>query len=89
MEWLKDHVYIAAWLALPITVIVAFIQNKRIQIKAEGFPLKKSLAYLLFLICFPMSLTPAIDGGTRALLALLSIGLLITILAVPESAWHK
>jgi hypothetical protein len=89
MNWLKDNVYLAAWLALPITVLVAFIQNKKAETKAESFPLKKSLAYLLFLICFPMSLTPALQEANRTFVGVVAVAMLATILIVPESGWHK
>jgi hypothetical protein len=89
MNWLKEQVYLAAWLALPVTVLVAFIQNKKAETKAESFPLKKTLAYLLFLICFPMSLSPALPEGTRTFVGVVAIGLLAVILIVPDSSWHN
>jgi hypothetical protein len=89
MNWLKEHVYLAAWLALPITFLVAFIQNKKAETTAESFPLKKSVAYLLFLICFPMSLTPTLEGGARGFVGAVAIAMLATILIVSESTWHN
>lgn len=89
MEWLKEHVYLAAWLALPVTVIVAFIQNKKAAVMAESFPLRKMMAYLMFLICFPLSLTPTIELGVRGFVGTLAVCLLIVILLTPNSMWQK
>jgi hypothetical protein len=89
MNWLKENVYVAAWLALPITVIIAFIQNKKLATKVESFPLRKTLAYLIFLICFPLSLSPFVELGARFFTGVLAVVLLIVLLSVSESDWHK
>jgi hypothetical protein len=89
MSWLKEHVYLAAWLALPITVLVAFIQNKKAETKAESFPLKKSLMYLLFLICFPIALTPWVEFGVRFFCGVASILLFLLIVYTPDKDWAQ
>ncbi len=89
MDWLKEHVYLAAWLALPITVLVAFIQNKNVETKAESFPLKKSLTYLLFLICFPLTLTPWVEYGVRIFCGMVSTLLFLLIVYTPDKDWAQ
>ena len=79
MHWLQTNVYIAAWLALPVTVVVALIQGRvggnGIAPHKEAWPTKKILAYLLFLICFPLSLTPWVEYGTRIFCGFAAVGL--------------
>jgi hypothetical protein len=63
VNWLKDHVYIASWLALPVTVLVGFFQAK-----STGFTRInwfRNLTYFSFLSCLAVRLTPSFDEATR------------------------
>ena len=91
MDWLKEHVYLAAWLALPVMVIIALIQGRATTgttVKRESLPLKKSLTYLLFLICFPITLTPWVESGVRVFCGFASVALFIVILSMSEKLWN-
>jgi hypothetical protein len=90
MNWLKDNVYVAAWLALPVMVMIAFIQGRptiQTETQRETFPLKKSLTYLLFLICFPLALTPWVEAAARALCTVASVVLFLIIAFRPDKDW--
>jgi Na+-translocating ferredoxin:NAD+ oxidoreductase RnfD subunit len=92
MNWLKEHVYLAAWLALPVMIIIALIQGRQSQQvagKGELWPLKKVLAYLLFLICFPLSMTPWAEDNVRMLSGVLAWILLAVILITPNKSWNS
>lgn len=92
MAWLKDNVYVAAWLALPVMVIIAIIQRgfgNPIEGKREAFPLKKILSYLLFLICFPLVLTPWVEIGVRIFCGFASFFLFILILQASDKDWSE
>lgn len=92
MHWLKDNVYIAAWLALPITLMVAVIQGRSGKAvdnggHREAWPMKKVLVYLIFLICFPMTMSPWVDEPTRWVCGLLSVGFFISIISTTDRQW--
>ena len=90
MNWLKDNVYVAAWLALPVMVLIGWFQgqpSKQTDMTREAFPLKKSLTYLLFLICFPLALTPWVESETRALCTVAAIVLFFIITFRPDKDW--
>ena len=63
MNWLKDHVFLATWLALPVALIIAWV-NKR---KAEGmaFDWFRFIFYFSFLACLGVAFTPQFDVKAR------------------------
>jgi uncharacterized membrane protein YGL010W len=79
MDPLKDHVYLAAWLALPIAALVAFIQNKKVETKAESFSLKKKLAYFSISYLIPDVGLSCHSRRNSDFIGVLAIGLLIAI----------
>jgi hypothetical protein len=90
MQWLKDNVYLAAWLVLPATIIIALIQgrrSKRVEGVRESFPLKKVLTYLLFLICFPLTLSPWMQEGIRWFTGAASVLLFVLIMGNSDKDW--
>jgi hypothetical protein len=90
MNWLKDNVYIAAWLALPVMIVVAYLQGRstpNTEMTRETFPLKKSLTYLLFLICFPLTITPWVEVDTRVFCGFISVPLFLMIVFRPDKNW--
>jgi hypothetical protein len=73
---------------LPVTIIVAIFQgwrSKPIKEQPErqrgSWPLKKILVYLIFLICFPLSLTPSAEVGSRWFAGVIAVVLFIAIQA--------
>ena len=90
MNWFKDNVYIAAWLALPVMVIVPLFQGRpsnQADRKREPFPIKKTLTYLLFLICFPITLTPWVEPITRLICGIACIPLFLLIVYTSDKEW--
>lgn len=91
LNWLKDNVYIAAWLALPIMVVVALVQGRstpRVEGRpGEVWPIKKVLVYLLFLICFPITLTPWAESGARIVCGFSSLVLFGFIVFTSDRDW--
>jgi len=63
MEWLRDHSYLAAWLALPVAILVAFFQNK--GKKLADLDWSRLLIYIAFLISLAVTLTPTFDSTAR------------------------
>ena len=88
-ELAEDNVYLAAWLALPVTLIVAVIQGigkpKAAQTQSV-WPLKKIIVYMLFFICFPLMLTPWMQDGSRTVCGIACVPLfLIIVLTTNET----
>jgi len=79
MEWLKAHEFLAAWLSLPMMVIVTIFQG----VKGEGKPvgIARMTLYFGFLTSLAATLTTTIDTDTRvfsgAMSFFLAIGVLI------------
>ncbi|MBT8365050.1 MAG: hypothetical protein KJP23_10110 [Deltaproteobacteria bacterium] len=63
MNWLSDHSYLAAWLALPVAIIVAFFQNKSKKFTEVDW--SRILIYLAFLVSLAVTLTPTFDDTAR------------------------
>ena len=78
MDWLRDHSYLAAWLALPVAIIVAFFQNKNRKFSEVDW--SRILIYLAFLIALAVTLTPAFDEfarGVAKIIVFAGLGFLI------------
>ena len=93
MNWLKDSVYLAAWLALPTTVVIGWVQSRASkpmeQQTASIWPIKKVLVYLLFLICFPLTLTPWAEPASRLICGIASIPLFLFIVLASDKDWSE
>ena len=75
MAWLEQHSYLAAWLAIPIALIVPFLQYK--SSKAKEIDWFNGLKYVAFFICLAVMLTPTFDESARTsarTLVFLSLG---------------
>jgi len=48
---------------------------------------QKILVYLIFLICFPLSLTPSAELGSRWFAGIIAVVLFIAIQSVSEKDW--
>lgn len=64
MNWLESHVWLAAWLALPVAIIVGLIQN--VKTKFEQVNWSRSLLYLAFLTALAVAFTPTFDESARS-----------------------
>jgi hypothetical protein len=62
-HWLESHAYLAAWLALPVAIATAFIQNAKTQFKEVDW--SRTLLYLAFLTALPVAFTPTFDESAR------------------------
>jgi hypothetical protein len=64
MEWLKEHVYLASWLSIPVAVIIGILQ---IRPRSNGKPVNwlRVLLTFLCLISFPVVITPTFDESAR------------------------
>jgi hypothetical protein len=71
MNWLRDHAFLATWLALPVAIISIFVQN--IPTKFKDLDWSRSLIYIAFTICLGVSFTPSFDENARSLARQLSI----------------
>jgi len=78
MDWLKTHEYLAAWVSLPLMVVVALIQNLRGDGKGVGVP--RMTIYFAFLICLAVVFTPTFDDNSRIFAGFLCVPLLITVI---------
>lgn len=56
MGWLKDHEFLAAWLNIPLTVVLAVLQG----FKSDSKPLnmRNVVIYLAFLTCLANLISP-------------------------------
>ena len=63
MNWLKEHVYVATWLGLPLTVILTFFRATRSQpVKVDWF---RSVITFAFFTGLAVMLTPTFDATAR------------------------
>ena len=63
MEWLNEHSYLAAWLAIPVSIIVPLLQSKNKGTnEIDWF---SALKYLAFFIAFAVMFTPTFDETAR------------------------
>jgi len=65
MSWMKDHVYIATWLALPLAVIIAILKNKNKSLSEIDW--SRILFYLAFAISLGVTFTPSFDTSARSI----------------------
>ena len=63
MDWLKEHVYLAAWLAIPIAILVPILQT--IFKKTDETDWLSVLKYLAFFISLAVMFTPTFDESAR------------------------
>jgi len=62
MDWLKAHEYLAAWMTLPLMVVLTIIQGMRPDSRPVG--VKNIVVYLAFLTCLAAVLSP-LDNQAR------------------------
>jgi hypothetical protein len=63
MNWLKDHAYLAAWLALPVMIVIAVVQS--VKTDFVGTDWSRMLIYFLFLTSLGVVFTPSFDPTAR------------------------
>jgi hypothetical protein len=66
MEWLKDHAYLASWLALPIAIIIGILQIRRPVSDGKPIHWTRVLFTFLCLVSFPIVITPTFDESARS-----------------------
>jgi hypothetical protein len=77
-HWLETHAWLAAWLALPVAIVVGTIQSART--KFEHVDWARSLIYIAFLTALAVAFTPTFDASARAearYIVAVGIGILI------------
>jgi hypothetical protein len=78
MHWLETHAWLAAWLAIPVAVVIGVIQVVRTDFKQLDW--SRSLLYLAFLVGLAVAFTPNFDESSRSearYLVAVGIGFLI------------
>ena len=84
MNWLKEHVYLATWLGLPLAVVLAFFQATRTQpVKVDWF---RSVITFAFFTGLAVVLTPTFDTTARYFAGFLTPFLLGVIIAYRNEA---
>jgi hypothetical protein len=74
VDWLKSHEFLAAWLALPLMVIVAITQALWGRESGKSASLGQVTLYFAFLMSIAGLLTPGVDTfGKSALYFLVSL----------------
>ena len=63
LSWLRDNAYLAGWIAIPVAILIAFFQNKKIGF--EKFDWSRNLIYLTFLVSLAIKFTPSVDQRMR------------------------
>ncbi|GGA69117.1 hypothetical protein GCM10011507_20760 [Edaphobacter acidisoli] len=79
MHWLKDNVYLASWLAIPVALIGMVYQNRG-KTSAE-VDWNRSLLYIAFLVALAAAFTPIFDTSARTTAGLL-VSMLIPFLII-------
>lgn len=78
MNWLKEHVFLATWLAPIITIAIAVLKSEKSEGgRFEWFPF---ILYFTFFICLAVLFTPEFDELSRTTARTLVMGLLGAIL---------
>ena len=78
INWLQNHVWIAAWLSPLVALIIAVVQSVRPN--APSIDWSRLLLYLAFLTGLAVAFTPLFDAGTRTFaqhLVMMGVGFLI------------
>ncbi len=84
MGWLKDHAWMANWLAVVVAIVIASVQGLRAR---EGkFNWARLVIYFGFLSSFAIVLTPAFDTTARVVAELIALASFAYIIA--EGAVH-
>ncbi len=74
MDWLKNHVYVATWLGLFVTVIFTFLNARKTQFfEIDWF---RFVIYFSFFTCLAVVFTPTFDQTARDFARYLSYSLL-------------
>src|SRR5579863_2692247 len=63
MQWLKDHAFLAEWLALPLALFVAVLQNW--GKKPADIDITNGLYYLAFLTALASEFNPSMPTDIR------------------------
>lgn len=63
LAWLRENAYLAAWLALPVAIVIGIFQNAKLGI--ENFDWGRNLMYLAFLVALGVRFTPSIEESIR------------------------
>jgi hypothetical protein len=63
MNWLKENVYIAAWLALPVTLFIGLYQARKTEFKTVKW--FRLLTYFTFLTALAVAFTPTFEAETH------------------------
>jgi hypothetical protein len=75
MNWLRDHVFLATWLALPIMIVAAIVQNWGKQSSETDW--SRLLLQFAFLTALCVAFTTTLDGTARDLARYLVCFLLV------------
>lgn len=79
LNWLKENAYLAAWLALPVAIVIGFFQNQKLGF--EKFDWSRNLLYVAFLVALAVKFTPSLAQNMRDeagyLLIMLTVFLMI------------
>ncbi|MGD0577759.1 MAG: hypothetical protein ABSC08_02400 [Bryobacteraceae bacterium] len=63
LDWLRECSYLAAWLAIPVAIVIGFLQNKKLGF--EKFDWSRNLLCLTFLVALAVRFTPFVEKGMR------------------------
>jgi hypothetical protein len=63
MEWFETHVWVAAWLAVPLPIIGILVSYLRPS--ASRVRDKRAFIYLAFLTCLAVTVTPTFNEVAR------------------------
>lgn len=64
MNWLRQNVYLAAWLSPVVAIVVAIVQNR--HRKSNEVDWSRLLIYIAFLTALAVAFTPTFDDGIRS-----------------------
>jgi hypothetical protein len=77
MNWLKEHIYIAAWISPLVALLGMVIQNARPN--AAHISWSMVMIYVAFLTCMAVVFTPIVDDSARVFAGVCFAGLSIFI----------
>ena len=73
LKWLSDHVFLASWLSVLISLIAMLMQARR---ASQPYKWNQIMLRLGFLICLSAILTPSVDLVTRHVFEAMAAALL-------------